>query len=155
MCYRCNISFIILPGMSAFIWYPTLYVYCLYNWCYCKIMCFRKLFWPLQVTKGQIWGGSLCLIDVFDENQLCARFHAFIQKCTKKVLAPLLYAYFAPNGPYMYGISHIHMGFWLAPYAYGTRLIFKISFLKRNTFGQLSRRGYSIKCSSFSSAIGN
>ena len=39
--------------------------------------------WPLEATKGQIGGGSLLQIDLYDVYKLCAKFHAFIKKCTK------------------------------------------------------------------------
>ena len=53
-------------------------------------MQFCMLNWPLEATKGQIGGGSLLQIDLYDVYKLCAKFHAFIKKCTKKCLGALL-----------------------------------------------------------------
>ena len=38
----------------------------------------------VKVTKGQIWGGSLSKNNLYDTYKLCGKFHAFIQKCTKR-----------------------------------------------------------------------
>lgn len=45
--------------------------------------------WLLEATKGQIGGGSLMQIDLYDGYETCAKFHAFIQKCTKRTCIDL------------------------------------------------------------------
>ena len=83
--------------------------------------CGFKLKWPLEVTKGQIRGGSLFENDLYGIYKLCTKFHVFIKKCTKRSLGAL--QYHLNSNPQSISIYILLFKKWCFRYLYQSTLV--------------------------------